>query len=205
MPARPPSQGDHMRSLLVLLVVLGGGGCAALPPATIQEAPGNQAQAVVFDIDGTLTPHPLSISKVRPDAASAVNVFAKKGYRIIYLSARVGWLQGGIPDWLEKNKFPMGSLFLPQTKADHQYPDVFKRRVLEDLAKHGWQVKYAYGDSHTDFVAYELARIPHFFGLIRRGASSCQPERWQACLEGGWTGHLKFLRDERSVPTVPAN
>ena len=192
-----------MRSLLVSLLVIGCGGCAALPPAAIQEAPKRQAQAVVFDIDGTLTPHPLAIFQVRADAASAVNVFAQKGYKIIYLSARVGWLQGGIPDWLARNRFPEGSLLLPHTKADHQYPAVFKRRVLEDLARHGWQVRYAYGDSHTDFVAYELAGIPHFFGLVRKGDTSCQPERWQACLTGGWTGHLKFLRDEEAVPTVP--
>lgn len=195
-----------MHKLIILLLIMLCSACAALPRAAIPNAPKNQTQAVVFDIDGTLTPHPLSIFEARPDAANAVRIFAKKGYKIIYLSARFKWFQAMIPGWLEKNGFPIDSLYLPQEEDnDSDYPDVFKRRILEDFSKHGWRVEYAYGDSHTDFVAYKLAKIPHFFGLIREGETECKPEGWQECLKGGWTEHLKFLMNEDSVPTVPAN
>ncbi len=194
-----------MRNLIILLLAMLCSACAGLPRDEIREGGKGQTQAVVFDIDGTLTPHPLSIFEARTDAAKAVGIFEKKGYKIIYLSARRRWLQAGIPAWLEKNQFPKGNLQLPQATEDRDYPDVFKRRILEDFSKRGWRVMYAYGDSHTDFVAYELAKIPHFFGLIREGKTSCEPERWQACLEGGWTEHLKFLMNEDLVPTVPAN
>ena len=196
--------------LVMLASALTLAGCASSEkssaPIASQTDSKKQTQAVVFDIDGTLTPHSLSIFEARPDAANAVRIFAERGYKIIYLSARKPWFQAGIRDWLTKNNFPEGNLQLLQPtdpKEEHDYPDVFKRRVLEDFSKHGWRVMYAYGDSHTDFVAYELANIPHFFGLIREGEAKCQPDHWQLCLKGGWTGHLEFLRD--SVPRVPTN
>lgn len=194
-------------ALVMLALALTLAGCASpekfSEPIASQTDSKKQTLAVVFDIDGTLTPHPLSIFEARPDAANAVRIFEEKGYEIIYLSARRQWLQAPIRGWLEKNKFPRGHVHLPETKGDSAYPDVFKRRVLENFSKGGWRVMYAYGDSHTDFVAYELAKIPHFFGLIREGEATCQPDHWQLCLNGGWTGHLEFLRD--SVPRVPTN
>ena len=42
----------------------------------VQKAPLKPDQAVVFDIDGTLTPKPSAIYTARDDAANAVRLFA---------------------------------------------------------------------------------------------------------------------------------
>jgi len=193
-----------MRNLIILLAAVLCSSCAQLPLAAIPPATPKQAQAVVFDIDGTLTPHLLSIFEARIDAADAVRIFAEKGYKIIYLSTRSRWLQARIPGWLDKNGFPRGSLYLAQTDEDHRYPDVFKRQILQEFIDKGWNVEFAYGDSHTDFVAYALVRIPkeRVFALLPKGETSCQPGDWKACLTG-WAEHLDFVR--KSVPSVPEN
>lgn len=84
-----------------------------LPPFEIQKAPLKADQAVVFDIDGTLTPSRWAIYTAREDAAKAVDVYADAGYKIIYLSARTQLFQSGIPNWLKKNQFPEGSINVP--------------------------------------------------------------------------------------------
>lgn len=184
-----------MRYLIVLLVFTLSG-CCALRPDEIAPAPEKQAPAVVFDIDGTLTPKVISASVARTDAAKAVRIFADKGYKIIYLSARVIWLQAGVPDWLKENGFPDGNIQLSQTNEDHSRPDEFKARVLKSFIDHGWSIQYAYGDSATDFKAYAAVEIPkdHIFALLRDGETQCEGDstHWNACLNG-WTEHLDFV------------
>ena len=102
--------------IFVLLLILSTG--CTLGPSKIEKAPENPEQAVVFDIDGTLTPRPFAIFTVREGAASAVRLFADKGFKIIYLSARIKPLQAGIPSWLDKHNFPKGNIHVPQTMAD---------------------------------------------------------------------------------------
>ena len=67
-----------MRNLPILLVVMLCASCALLP-FEIQKTPLRPDEAVVFDIDGTLTPSPIAIFTAREDAANAVNLFAKQG------------------------------------------------------------------------------------------------------------------------------
>nr|SPS05628.1 conserved exported protein of unknown function [Candidatus Nitrotoga fabula] len=86
-----------MRNLTFLLVTVLCAGCA-LTPDQIQKAPLLPNQAIVFDIDGTLTPYPAAISIARQDAARAVHLYADKGYKIIYLSARIPLFQPGYPN-----------------------------------------------------------------------------------------------------------
>lgn len=197
--------GDPMRNLTILLVVLLCSGCARLPAQIIPNA--KQAQAVVFDIDATLTPAVYSIFVEREDAAKAVRIFADKGYKIIYLSARFKWFQSRIPGWLAKHGFPEGSLQLSQTDEDDKHPGDFKTRVLKGFIARGWNIQFAYGDSSTDFKAYADVKIPkeRVFALLRDGETVCQGNKevdWNACLKG-WTEHLDFVRN--SVQSVPAN
>lgn len=191
-----------MRHLIIVLAALLCIGCAQLPSA-VPVAPKPQSPAVVFDIDGTLTPDVFAVTEVRPDAANAARLFADKGYRIIYLSARVGLLQAGIPQWLKSNGFPEGSKHLSQTDEDHNRPELFKARILKEFFAQGWDVRYGYGDSPTDFLAYADAGIPkeRVFALKRRGDAECQKGTWQDCLKG-WTEHLAFIS---SVPPARAN
>ena len=188
---------------MVLLVVLCCAGCR-LPPDGIQPATPCRAQAVVFDIDGTLTPDVQSIFKVRPDAAEAVNLYADKGYAIIYLSARIKLLQRSIPNWLEKNGFPEGNLQVPETSGDGKDHAQFKEKVLREFIAQGWTIAFAYGDSSTDFEAYAAVGIPkeYIFALQREGDQSCQTGEWSTCL-GGWSEHIEFI--EMSVAPVIEN
>ncbi len=182
-----------MRHLITVLAATLCISCAQLPVA-IPAAPQPQAAAVVFDIDGTLTPDVYAVTEVRPDAAKAARLFADKGYRVIYLSARVGLLQAGIPQWLKGNGFPEGSMYLSQTDEDHKQPNLFKARVLKEFISLGWDVRFGYGDSSTDFAAYADAGIPkeRVFALRRRGDAQCQDGVWRDCLKG-WTEHLEFV------------
>ena len=176
-----------MRNLSILLVVMLCTSCALLP-YEIQETPLKPDEAVVFDIDGTLTPSPSAIFTARQDAAKAVNLIANKGYKIIYLSARPTFLQAGIPNWLKENRFPEGSIHVPQTAADSSDPAGFKKRILSSYKAKGWKFVAAFGDSTTDFEAYADAGITHVIALKRVGASECQPGKYEKCWSS-WSGH----------------
>jgi len=193
-----------MRNLFILLVVMLCSSCAQLPPAEIPNAPQKQAQAVVFDIDGTLTPQVSAVFEARTDAAKAVRIFADKGYKIIYLSTRISWLSAGIPSWLKEHGFPHGSVHVAQTDEDRSHPDDFKTRILKDFIDHGWNVKFAYGDSSTDFQAYAAVGIAkeRVFALRREGDASCESGDSKACLSG-WTEHIDFITNSVPVAEKP--
>ena len=193
-----------MRNLVILLAVTLCSGCAQLPSAKITDALPEHAQAVVFDIDGTLTPKPLDVFEARTDAAKAVRIFADKGYKIFYLSARIGFLSAIIPGWLKVHGFPDGSVHIAQTDEDRSHPAAFKTRMLKDFIGHGWHFEFAYGDSSTDFEAYAAVGIPkdRVFALLRDAETWYQPGDWKACLNG-WTEHLDFVA--QSVQPAGAN
>jgi hypothetical protein len=165
-------------------------------PYEIQQAPVKPDQAVVFDIDGTLTPKPSAVFTAREDAASAVQLYADNGYKIIYLSARTRLLQSGIPDWLKKNNFPEGSIHVPQSANESSDHAAFKKGILEQYRDKGWMFLAAYGDTSTDFEAYSYAGIDenHVFALQREGKSTCQPGSWVECLQS-WTEHKDKIKE----------
>jgi len=181
-------------TLLVILALLSVGACA-LVPNEIPAASGDQVHpAVVFDIDGTLTPRPYEFLTTRMNAVSAVKLYADKGYQIVYLSARSNYARAGTLTWLRRNKFPDGITNVAESAADGKDPAKYKTRMLKALISKGWQIEYAYGDSSTDFTAYASVPIPpdHVFGLRRAGQSHCQPGPVADCLHG-WTAHLAYI------------
>jgi phosphatidate phosphatase PAH1 len=186
-----------MRIHLLLATISLIGGCSQLPAPAVPAAPTTHALAVVFDIDGTLTPNVMAFTEARPDAATAVHTFADRGYRVIYLSTRVSVLQHGISHWLQENGFPPSSVHVALTDADHDDPAAFKARILKEYRAQGWTLAGAYGDSSSDFEAYANAGIPkaHVFALLRKGDTSCQPGVWQQCL-AGWGEHLPYIKSK---------
>lgn len=186
-------RGETMRNLIILLIVMLCSSCA-LPPADIPNAPQEKAPAVVFDIDGTLTPRPIEVWEARDNATKVVQLFADKGYKIIYLSARPKLFQANIPNWLKKEGFPDGSVNVPETAEDEKDAAHFKTRILRDFQAHGWKIEFAFGDSTTDFDAYAAVGIPkeRVFALQREGETSCQKGTWQACLTG-WAEHMNSI------------
>ena len=183
-----------MRSPSILLIAILCSSCT-LQTFDIPKAPSESNQAVVFDIDGTLTPKVFAIFTARDDAPRAVQLFSDNGYKIIYLSARTKLLQSGIPDWLKKNNFPEGSIQVLQTSTDRHDHAAFKKRILKEFQKKGWVLFAAYGDSSTDFKAYSEVGIDkdHIFALRRAGEDSCQSGIWVKCLHS-WSEHLDQIK-----------
>lgn len=183
-----------MRNLVSLPIILLCVSCGLLP-FEIQKTPLKPDQAVVFDIDGTLTPSPSAIFTARDDAANAVRLYADEGYKIIYLSARIKLFQTGIPNWLKENRFPEGSIHVPETAEDGSDPVAFKKRILEGYKTNGWTFVAAYGDSSRDFEAYAKIGIDkdHVFALQRAGEAKCQEGAWKRCLRS-WTEDMDAIR-----------
>lgn len=192
---------DNMRHLLLAVGALSMWGCALIPPAEVPTPTPSQGQAVVLDIDGTLTPKDVDVFEPRLGAADALNALSRKGYKIVYLTTRIPLFQSGLQDWLRENGFPSGGLHVAQTAEERDNAARFKAQILAAYAKAGWRLAYAYGDSSTDFTAYAEAKIPkeRVFALKRRGSKTCQDGIYQACLEG-WAEHLAYI--EREIPSA---
>lgn len=180
-----------MRSYLFITLVVVCGGCS-LPPYKVQRAPVNPVHAVVFDIDGTLTPKPTAIFTARKDAAKAVNQFSNSGIKIIYLSARIVPFQRMIPGWLKSEGFPEGSIHVPYTEDERNDYTAFKAKVLKQYTDNGWTFIAAYGDSTSDFKAYSQAGIDRkkIFALKRSNEDSCQSGTWTKCYST-WSDQLE--------------
>jgi phosphatidate phosphatase PAH1 len=188
-----------MRILFTLLIFMLCSGCW-LKSTEIESPPPKQTQAVVFDIDGTLTPDVFSFKTVRPDAAKAAQLYAKKGYKIFYISARSILAQSMIPDWLKKNGFPDGNIQVPKPNEELMNDEKFKIQIMDQLKKEGWKLDYAYGDSPIDFDAYAAEKIPqeHVFALQRNSEKECLKGvkgGWAECLKEGWTPHLDYIKN----------
>lgn len=171
-------------AIAVLSMALAG--CAHLPAVVLPQAAAGAPGIVVFDIDGTLTPTVARIFWVRPEASAVARLYAGRGHRIVYLTARAPLLQGTLRAFLSRSGFPPGDLLAPKDRADHAAPATFKALVLAGYRAKGWDIVAAYGDSSSDFDAYARAGIPRerVFALRRVGAAHCQPGAWDACLPG---------------------
>lgn len=169
-------------------------GCSILKYENIPLAPVENNKIAVFDIDGTLTPNNIEIFTSRKDAAQAVTLFKNKGYQIVYLSARVKLLQATIPNFLSSNNFPDGITLVPSSDDEQDQPDKFKIRVLNEFKTKGWTIAVAYGNSSTDFAAYEAVGIPqqNVFALRKQGDSKCEQGKWNSCLTE-WGKHLDAI------------
>lgn len=184
LPSRP--------TLCVVLLA----GCAATPPSAPPPPPPRVGQPLVaVDVDGTLTPRDLAFLEPRDNASQVLALYAQRGYRVVYLTARVPGLQSGLPDWLRRNGFPEGPLHIAPSADARADIARYKAQVLQTYAAQGWRLAYAYGDSSTDFQAYAAAGLPasRVFALKRRGDAQCQPGAWSLCLDE-WSEHLPWAR-----------
>lgn len=167
-----------------------------------EEAPFEGLASVVFDIDGTLTTGTgaLDFFLPRPDAATAVQLYAEKGYGVIYLTARPLFLRDFTQAWLSQNGFPDLPLYLAE-EILLDAPDktvAYKLQVLLDLTvDEDRKFLYGYGDSSTDFDAYNQAGIPvsRTFALLRRGQADCEQGLYEICLTG-YTEHVEYIEDQ---------
>ncbi|MCA9523670.1 MAG: hypothetical protein KC609_21990 [Myxococcales bacterium] len=165
-------------------------------------------QAVVFDIDGTLTTGDGELIKeilakiiasgyepeMYPDANTVVQMYNAKGYLVIYLTGRPEELHTISRAWLKANKFPDGvvhltdmeSQALPTTGGVQTYKRDF---LLYLKGTVGLDIVAAYGNASTDIGAYEEAGIPkdHTFIIGKNAGDS----NTQALSD--YTSHINYV------------
>lgn len=129
-------------------------------------------QAVLFDIDGTLTINDfeayldyagIKTAQAHAYAPETVNAYRDKGYQILYLTARPYWVTHDARQW-----FPSYGL-LPWHYHSNPYgdgpipPDTleFKTQYVSYLRNTvGLDIIRAYGNAETDIAAYAAGGIP---------------------------------------------
>jgi hypothetical protein len=125
-------------------------------------------QVVVVDIDGTLTTSDSElITQVgdvnyTPAMMTAANtmlqLWAQKGYVVVYLTARAHLFRTETRGWLDQLQFPNGPVITANVGNDAQtYKTLWLKRMIDDF---GWVAVAAYGNAVTDVGAYAAAGIP---------------------------------------------
>jgi hypothetical protein len=153
------------------------------------------AQLVVFDIDGTLTTGDSElfsdyfsdlfggsyVPEAYTGAVDVVRAYVDAGWEVLYLTGRPYWLDRITREWLDHERFPLGTLHLTRTLSE-SWPSNggvgdYKRAWLEGiLAQH--DIFRAYGNATTDIYAYRQAGIDLAETFIigeHAGAEGTQP------------------------------
>jgi phosphatidate phosphatase PAH1 len=189
----------HHRSVVGLcsLVVVAFSQMAALCGGNNNRGGGNNPlrDAVVFDIDGTLTEAEFDFFDDRAYAVEAVEAWRDLGYEVVVLTRRPAEFEIVTRAWLIAEGFPAD---LPLYMADGillfdgQVIDFKRDALLEIEQDEKLNFEYAYGNMTTDFTAYAQAGIPsaHVFALAEDG--HCESGAWVACLDG-FAGHLPYI------------
>lgn len=129
------------------------------------------AHFVVSDVDGTLTesenaellvllngPSPA----VQPGAPEALSALAARGYKILYLTARPGWLTTRTHEWVDEVGLPPGLVHttFTFTGALNAAAATFKREELAALTETiGRPIDFGIGNRESDATAYVEAGI----------------------------------------------
>lgn len=132
-------------------------------------APGTQA--VVFDIDETLTIDDLETildytgieyAEPRAGAGELVERYLALGYHPVFLTARPYWYAKGSRQWLrDYMHLPDYTLRTALSNEDSIFRTAdYKTAVLQELQDAGITIFRAYGNADTDIEAYERAGIP---------------------------------------------
>lgn len=154
---------------------------------------------VVFDIDGTLTNNDLTTTP-QPGAVNAVKAYVAKKYAVVYVTGRPSATFLATRGWLTLNGFPNKPLYMaPIPYLTDSSLINYKTGVLQKLELGTPEVRQAYGDSSTDFVAYKNVGVPeaNVWALKKLSTPTCESGIWNACLPN-YTGHISYIN---SLPT----
>lgn len=174
--------------------------------------PGECLQAVVFDIDETLTISNEEWEMQKADgtydpiareaAAALVQAYADRGYYIVYLTARSKtWVLSGTnetsPDathrWLVEHDFPIDDgrsrLIMAEMVVPGDAAQVYKSAALMDMQDEGLSFQAAYGNAVTDIGAFAEAMIAKEVTFIigvhagEEGTVAIDGESWKPHLD----------------------
>lgn len=131
----------------------------------------NKRDAVLFDIDGTLTLNDfeavgdyLGISNAQAYgyAKQTVKAYQEKGYQILYLSARPYWLMKNSRAWLRSQDLLPWHVHSNANAELLEHKDTadYKQKYIKQLQANGIHIFRAYGNANTDIQAYAEAGIP---------------------------------------------
>jgi hypothetical protein len=126
---------------------------------------------ILTDIDGTLTLSDEELFKQIDDgkyqplennsASEMMNIWADKGYQVVYLTARPHNFRTETRDWLVAKNYPIGPVISANTlvfdESARDYKSAWVTRLTDAF---GWEIVAAYGNAESDVQAYEDAGIP---------------------------------------------
>lgn len=126
---------------------------------------------IASDVDGTLTTSETDgfsglfsdkVAEANPDAATVFTELAKKGFRIVYLTARPETEIAGTRRFTAERGFPRGLVHTSTSLIGALGADAtkFKTTDLAALAARGASIPIVFGNTATDADAYENAQIP---------------------------------------------
>ncbi len=144
------------------------------------------ARFVVTDVDGTQTESETAAwgslltgtgPGSQPHGAEALHAFARRGYRIFYLTARPEWLEPRTHEWLDEMGYPPGLVHttLGGTGATGAPAQTFKTDELAALgARFPGGIAWGIGNTDTDAASYVSAGLPadHIVSYRFDGASA---------------------------------
>eukprot|EP00659_Diplonema_papillatum_P005252 gene5252-8016_t len=127
-------------------------------------------QAVLFDIDGTLTKNDvesaLDLFGVKKAdaydyAKDVVLAYKQKAYKVVYLTARPYWFSEETREWMEYMQLPPGHLHHKATgNLLDSNTEAFKTEYIAYLLAAGLDIVRVYGNADTDIAAYENNKMP---------------------------------------------
>lgn len=164
--------------------------------------------AVLFDIDGTLTINDfeayadyvgVKTATAYSYAPQVVNAYRQKGYQVIFLTGRPYWVTKDGLEWLKIQDMgqwhyhsnPYGDGPIPPNTQQFKTDYV---RYLRDTV--GLNIVRAYGNATTDIAAYADGGIPKAQTFIigpNAGASGTQ------AIQGDYTAHYSFVVEPTPV------
>ncbi len=164
--------------------------------------------AVLFDIDGTLTINDfeayadyvgVKTATAYSYAPQVVNAYRQKGYQVIFLTGRPYWVTKDGLEWLKIQNMgqwhyhsnPYGDGPIPPNTQQFKTDYV---RYLRNTV--GLNIVRAYGNATTDIAAYADGGIPKAQTYIigpNAGASGTQP------IQGDYTAHYSFVVEPTPV------
>ena len=125
-------------------------------------------EVAVFDIDGTLTTDNAQVEmelldetyvpKMNTSANTLTTEWVKKGYPVIYLTARPNAYRAETRAWLTSQGFARGPVLTENAGlAADAYKTVWLKRMTQTF---GWKIAAAYGNEQTDITAYTAVNVP---------------------------------------------
>jgi len=171
---------------------------------------GENRQAVVFDIDGTLTTDDAEViedwagyttAEMYPYADQVVRYYVERGFHIVMVTGRPYWLAVETRGWLADRAMPSHSIRFTSdngTTISGEETQAYKTGYLQGLIDAcGLEILRVYGNAVTDIGAYAAVGVPKSETFII-GENAGQEQTQAVICEGcGYQDHyLDFLQTE---------